>query len=60
MMTTLTVKDVIDLLVTLSNEHNLRVAVRESFKAGLITGAATIVGGLLSGPRGIAIGWYNF
>lgn len=56
----ISVSDVMDILVILANEENLRVAVRESFKAGLLTGAATIVGGLLAGPRGLAIGQYTF
>ena len=58
-MSTVDVSDVIDVLGILANERNLRVTVSESLKGGLLTGATTVVGGLLGGPVGLAIGSFK-
>ncbi|XP_076034673.1 protein C19orf12 homolog [Oratosquilla oratoria] len=48
--------EIIDLLAELSEEENLRVTVKESVKGGLIAGATTVLGGMLLGPVGLAVG----
>ncbi|XP_035680434.1 protein C19orf12 homolog [Branchiostoma floridae] len=47
---------VMHLLSTLAQEENLRVAVKESLKGGLLTGMVAAAGGLLGGPPGLAVG----
>jgi len=37
-------------------EENIRICVKESFKGGLITGIAALVGGLLGGKSGLVAG----
>lgn len=50
------VREVIELVSTLSEEENLRVTVTECAKAGLIAGVATTVGGVVAGPIGLLFG----
>ncbi|XP_012278065.1 protein C19orf12 homolog isoform X2 [Orussus abietinus] len=40
----------------LLDHQNIKVSVYESTKAGIITGVATVVGGLLIGPTGLILG----
>ncbi|XP_067007426.2 protein C19orf12 homolog isoform X2 [Anabrus simplex] len=49
-------QELMNVLATLSEQQNLRVAVKESFKGGCIAGAGAMVGGMLLGPPGLAIG----
>jgi len=37
-------------------EENIKICVKESFKAGLITGISTLIGGILGGKNGILAG----
>ena len=55
-MPSIAVDDVIDVLSLLAKEERLQVTVTESLKGGLITGAASVIGALLGGPRGIFLG----
>ncbi|KAI0234732.1 hypothetical protein LSAT2_014946 [Lamellibrachia satsuma] len=52
----LDVDDVLQLLAQLADDTELRVTVKESLKGGVITGAAAVIGGVLLGPPGLAIG----
>lgn len=54
----LDVDDVLQLLAQLADDTELRVTVKESLKGGVITGAAAVIGGVLLGPPGLAIGKY--
>jgi len=47
---------IIALCIKLSEDENLQVTIKESFKGGMIAGASTVVGGFLGGPLGIAAG----
>lgn len=40
----------------LAEQRNLRVAVTESMKCGLIAGCSAMVFGILMGPLGVAVG----
>ena len=59
--------EILGLITRLGEEENIQVTVKESFKGGLIAGACCVVGGVLLGPPGLAIGgavggctaWYN-
>nr|CAD7610194.1 unnamed protein product [Timema genevievae] len=48
-------RELLNAVSILTDERNMRVTLKESVKAGCITGASTIVGGILMGPPGIAI-----
>ncbi|KAK2191302.1 hypothetical protein NP493_54g00037 [Ridgeia piscesae] len=52
----LDVDDVLQLLAELADDDGLKVTVTESLKGGLITGLTAVVGGMLMGPAGLAIG----
>ena len=54
----LDVDDVLQLLAELADDDDLKVTVTESLKGGLITGLTAVVGGMLLGPPGLAIGIY--
>jgi len=54
----LDVDDVLQLLAELADDDGLKVTVTESLKGGLITGLTAVVGGMLMGPAGLAIGIY--
>ncbi|XP_008555476.1 protein C19orf12 homolog [Microplitis demolitor] len=47
--------ELINVICDLSEIKSMKVAVSSSVKSGLLVGAAATVGGLLLGPRGIAI-----
>ncbi|XP_077982318.1 protein C19orf12 homolog [Glandiceps talaboti] len=49
-------EELIRLLAMLSEEEQMKVAVRQTLKGGLIAGSFATVGGLLGGPVGIAVG----
>ena len=55
-MSQMNINDVISLLSVLADEAELKTTVTESLKGGLAVGLLTTIGGLLGGPRGIAIG----
>jgi len=48
--------DILELMTVLSEDKNLQVTVSESLKGGLTAGVAATLGGLLLGPRGLALG----
>lgn len=48
--------ELLSLISQLCDEKNLQVTVKESLKGGVITGSSTVVGGLLAGPIGLAVG----
>ncbi|KAM6300341.1 protein C19orf12 homolog [Aegotheles albertisi] len=50
------VDDVMQLFCHLSQEKNMRAAVKHSGRGALMTGAAAFIGGLMGGPPGIAVG----
>jgi len=52
----LEIEPVIDLMATLAEEEKLQVAVTNSLLGGLVAGTATVLGGLLMGPVGLAVG----
>jgi len=52
----LEIEPVIDLFATLAEEEKLQVAVTNSLLGGLVAGTATVLGGLLMGPVGLAVG----
>lgn len=47
---------VMELVCQLSQEEQLKVAVSESFKGGIVVGGFATVGGLVAGPVGLAVG----
>ncbi|XP_023233027.1 protein C19orf12 homolog [Centruroides sculpturatus] len=49
-------QDVVEVVCVLADEENIRIAVKESVKGGIITGVAVVVGGVALGPIGLAIG----
>lgn len=49
-------QDIIELLCTLAEEEKLKVTLRESLQGGVIAGGAALVGGVLLGPLGLALG----
>ena len=51
--------DIIQLTAQLAEEKEMKVAVKESAKGGLIAGGSAFVGGLLGGPVGIAAGIFS-
>uniref|UniRef100_H2YNG2 Uncharacterized protein n=1 Tax=Ciona savignyi TaxID=51511 RepID=H2YNG2_CIOSA len=48
--------DVMQLLVTLAQEENIKVTVTQSLRGGLLAGVGAFAGGLIGGPVGMAIG----
>lgn len=50
----------LSLVTQLCEEEKLRVTFKESLKGGAIAGITTIIGGLLGGPIGLAIGKWSF
>ncbi|XP_076333568.1 protein C19orf12 homolog [Tachypleus tridentatus] len=48
--------DLMNILMILVSEENLKVTVTESLKGGIITGTSAALGGLLMGPVGLAVG----
>ena len=59
--------EILSLITHLGDEENIQVTVKESLKGSLIAGSCCLVGGVLLGPPGLAIGgavggctaWYN-
>lgn len=49
-------KEFMDGLAILADNHNLRVTVQKSGKGALICGTCCFIGGLVAGPVGLAIG----
>lgn len=53
--------ELINVICDISEIKSMKVAVKSSLQSGVVVGAAATVGGLLLGPRGIAIGkLYSF
>ncbi|KAM6222983.1 protein C19orf12 homolog isoform 1-T1 [Rhynchocyon petersi] len=50
------VKDVMQLLCSVSEKRKMRAAFKQSGKGALVTGAVAFVGGLVGGPPGLAVG----
>lgn len=50
------IKEFLDGISILADNHNMRVTVRQSGKGALICGACCFVGGLVAGPVGLAAG----
>ena len=50
------VSQVMDMLIKLSEEEDLKLCIVQSVKGAAITGFTTLVGGLLGGPVGMAVG----
>ena len=48
--------DILTVITTVGDDEQIRVAVKESVKGGLIAGTSCAVGGLLLGPMGLAVG----
>ncbi|XP_076333567.1 protein C19orf12 homolog [Tachypleus tridentatus] len=48
--------ELMNILMILASEENLKVTVNESVKGGLLTGTSAALGGLLMGPVGLAVG----
>ena len=55
----LNTEPVIHALRTISEEKELQICVTESLKGGLVAGVSTVIGGLLAGPVGLAIGSFK-
>ena len=53
------IEDLLALLGQLCDDEGIRIAVKETVKGGLLTGAAAMVGGLLLGPPGLGLGEYH-
>lgn len=49
-------KEFLDGIAILADNHNMRATVRQSGKGALICGACCFVGGLVAGPVGLAAG----
>lgn len=49
-------KALLDGVAILTDDHNVRVTVKQSARGALVCGASCFVGGLLAGPVGMAIG----
>ncbi|PSN38945.1 hypothetical protein C0J52_08933 [Blattella germanica] len=49
-------REIIYAVSTLTEDKNVKVCMKESFKGGCIAAFTTVVGGLLMGPPGLAIG----
>ncbi|KAJ9584244.1 hypothetical protein L9F63_021406 [Diploptera punctata] len=49
-------REILNAVSQLTADRNVKVAVRESLKGGCITGGAAVLGGLLLGPPGLALG----
>lgn len=48
--------ELLNVAQTIAEEENLQVTVKESLKGGCIAAGGAIMGGLLAGPVGLAIG----
>ena len=46
----------VEVLCILCDEDKLKVTLKESLKGGAIAGVSTIIGGMLGGPIGLAVG----
>lgn len=49
-------QELMSLSSQLAEERNMKVAVKESAKGGIIAGTTTFLGGLFGGPIGLAVG----
>lgn len=52
-------QEVLSLVTQLCEEENLRITVKESLMGGALAGTTTVIGGILGGPIGLAIGKYD-
>lgn len=48
--------ELISLVADVTREANVQVAFRESLRGGVITGLSSVVGALMLGPVGFAVG----
>ncbi|KAH0564207.1 hypothetical protein KQX54_010222 [Cotesia glomerata] len=49
-------KELMNVICDISEIKSMKVAVKSSLQSGIVVGTAAAVGGLLLGPRGIALG----
>jgi nicotinamide mononucleotide (NMN) deamidase PncC len=49
-------REILNVVTQLTEDRCVRVTVKESVKGGCIAAATTIIGGLMLGPPGLAIG----
>ena len=56
----LDVSQVIDLLVKLSEEENLQLPILKLAKSAAIAGTGALIGALIAGPVGLAMGKIKF
>lgn len=50
--------ELIALVADLSRNANIQATVTQSIRGGIIAGVSTMIGGILLGPTGLALGKY--
>ena len=53
---TINSREILNIVSAVTEHKQVKTAMRESLKGGCIAGGAAVIGGLLLGPPGIAIG----
>lgn len=49
-------RELISVVAQLTEDRHVRVTIRESLKGGCIAATTTVIGGIILGPAGLAIG----
>jgi hypothetical protein len=49
-------REILNVVTQLTEDRCVRVTMRESLKGGCIAATATIIGGIMLGPVGLAVG----
>lgn len=49
-------REILNVVTELTEDRRVRVTMTESFKGGCIAATTTIIGGIVLGPAGLAIG----
>jgi hypothetical protein len=49
-------REILNVVTELTEDRRVLVTVRESLKGGCIAATATIIGGIMLGPAGLAVG----
>lgn len=52
----LLVREMMNLLCSISEKRKMKAAIKHSGRGALVTGAVAFVGGLVGGPPGLAVG----